>query len=488
MKISQITEKKRLRQSRVLAIMAVVLWMVFNLVFTYVANNLGWYISAAEPAYYTLSGVTDAYFEKINPEGKRVVLTFCMSEDKLKESPTYGRVLDTVEQFAARYDFFSYRHLNVTLDYKELEVYAEKHDVTISDSTVIVSSPDTGESIVRALSTFYVYDEESEDESMVYNGEEIVATMVSRVMKTERPIALFTTGHGETPTVSLMNQLYSAGYDVTTADISLQSIEEKCSLIVIASPLYDFEEYADKSLVSEISRLRDFMLDGGNILVLRAPENGALPRLDAFLASFGLVTAGEAYLTDTSAAIDIDGSALLLSYAEGRAEGILSTVKDTTSAPMVFADCGKITLQEGEGYEAYPLLFTSSSAAEYLGGERISQADDTGYAVAAVSECAAKNGGTGKLMLINAANAADKILLETDGYANETLFYAFAEYGSGLVTPKGCGVILINTYPLEGMNRQVANIWLAILAVGCPLAVSVAGTVVVLRRKAGKAR
>ena len=488
MKFSEITEKTRLRQSRVLALAAVILWLVFNLVFTYVANSLGWYISAAEPAYYTLSGVTDAYFEKINPDGKRVVLTFCMSEDKLKESPTYGRILDTVEQFAERYDFFTYRHLNVNLDYKELEVYSEKHDTAISENTVIVSSPDTGESLVRSLSTFYVYDEESEDESMVYNGEEIVATMVSRVMKTERPIALFTTGHGEAPTVSLMNQLYSAGYDVTTADISMGSIEKDCSLIVIASPLYDFEEYADKTLVSEISRLREFLLDGGNVLVLRAPENGALPRLDALLASFGLVTDGSAHLSDTGAAIDIGGSALLLSYAEGKADGILTAVIDTTDAPMVLADCGKITVEQGEGYSAYPLLLTSSSAVEYKDGERVSQAGENGYTVAAVSECAARTGGTGKLMLVNAANAADRILLETDGYANETLFYAFAEYASGLTTPKGCGVILINTYPLEGMNRQVASVWLAVLAIGVPLAVGTVGAVVVLRRKAGLRR
>ena len=482
------SRKQRKTDRRVILVAAIALFILFNVAVTYIFGSLGWFIVTGEPPYYTLSGVTDTYFESVNPDGKRVELTFCMSEDDMEETPTYGRVLDTVKQFAERYGFFTYRHLNVRLDYDALAHYAEEHDTTITESTVIVASPDTGESVIRALSTFYVYDTVGETEDMVYNGEEIIATMVGRVMGGKRPLAVFTTGHGERPTLSLMNHLYSAGYDIKTADVSREGIDGDCALLVVASPLYDFEEYADKNLVSEISRMRSYLSEGGNILVLRAPTGGALPRLDAFLASFGLVTEAETLIKDSASSIDVGGTALLVSYAAGRAENILSTVTEYTDAPLVMGNCGKITLTEGTGFTAYPLLTTSAAAEEYAGGERVSEAPEGGYAVAAVSEIAAGAGETGKMLLINAATFTESILMDTDGYANETLLYAFTEYAAGLATPKGCGTLLINTYPLEGMNRGLAGVWLAVLAVALPLAVTLTGVAVTVRRRQGKRR
>ncbi|MBO5755695.1 MAG: Gldg family protein, partial [Clostridia bacterium] len=397
-------------------------------------------------------------------------------------------LLDTVRQFAERYDFFTYRHLNVRLDYDILAHYAEEHDTAVTESTVIVSSPDTGESVIRALSTFYVYDTEGETEDMVYNGEEIVATMVGRVMGGKRPLAVFPTGHGERPTLSLMKHLYSAGYDIKTADVSREGIDEACALLVVAAPLYDFEEYADKALVSEISRMRDYLMDGGNILVLRSPKDGGLARLDGFLASFGLVTEAEGLVKDGSASIDVSGTALLVQGASGQAEGLLYALKETSTSPIVMGDCGKITVTEGAGFTAYPLLNTSPSAKEYAGGAQVSSAPEGGYAVAAVSECLSKSGDTGKLLLLNASVFSERILLDTDGYANEALLYVFTEYATELSTPKGCGTLLINTYPLEGMNRGMAGVWLGILAVAAPLAVAVTGVCVMVRRRQGKKR
>ena len=480
--------RQRKRDGRALIAAAVSLFILLNIAVTYIFTNLNWFVVTSEAPYYTLSGVTDDYFEAVNPDEKRVVLTFCMSEQDMEAVPTYDRVLDTVRQFAERYEFFTYRHLSVRLDYDALAGYAEKHDTTVTESTVIVSSPDTGESVLRALSTFYVYDEEGEGEDMVYNGEEVVATMVSRVMGGERPLAVLTTGHGERPTLSLMNHLYSAGYDVKTVDVSREGIDEKCELLVVAAPLYDFEEYADKSLVSEISRMRDYLGNGGNLLVLRSPESGTLSRLDAFLSSYGLVTEGEGLLRDDGAAIDVNGTALLLSHATGRAESILSAVRAHSDAPIVMGECGKITVVPGEGYTAYPLLHSSPTAKEYADGVAVSAAPEEGYTVAAVSECAARTGGTGKLLLVNGGGFTDRILMDTDGYANETLLYAFTEYATGLATPKGCGTLLINTYPLEGMNRGRAGLWLAVLAGALPLTVAAVGVTVTVRRRYGKRR
>ena len=234
--------------------------------------------------------------------------------------------------------------------------------------------------------------------------------------------------------------------------------------------------------------MRDFLSRGGNILVLRSPKSGRLTRLDAFLASYGLVTEDTGLLKDSASSIDVSGTALLVQGAAGKAESLLTDLKHASDAPIVLGDCGKITVTGGEGYTAYPLLTTSSAAKEYVGGEQVSAAPEGGYAVAAISECPTKTGDTGKLLLLNAAAFSDRILFDTDGYANEDLLYVFTEYATGLATPKGCGTLLINTYPLEGMNRGVAGVWLGILAGAVPLAVAVTGVCVTVKRRQGKRR
>ncbi|MBE6567364.1 MAG: hypothetical protein E7657_01755, partial [Ruminococcaceae bacterium] len=147
------------RESRLLITAVILLFLVLNLLLAYLANTYGWYFLATDPRFYTLSGVTDEYFDRVNPEGKRVEFYFCMSPDELRENNTFARILDTVEQFDERYDFFTLTHLNTYYDYEKLERFskdAEGNTVEINNQSIIVYSPDAGTApLVRSLSTFY---------------------------------------------------------------------------------------------------------------------------------------------------------------------------------------------------------------------------------------------------------------------------------------------------------------------------------------------
>ena len=72
------------------AIIAFVL--VVNIVLAYFSSAFGWYFLATDRKFYTLSGVTDEYFEAINPDGKKVEFYFCMSPDSLRENNTFARI------------------------------------------------------------------------------------------------------------------------------------------------------------------------------------------------------------------------------------------------------------------------------------------------------------------------------------------------------------------------------------------------------------
>ena len=475
------------RESRLLITAVIVLFVVLNLLLAYLANTHGWYFLATDPMFYTLSGVTDEYFEKVNPEGHRVEFYFCMSRASLTENNTFGRILDTVEQFDEKYDFFTMKHLDTYYDYEILERFskdAEGNDIEINNQSVIVYSPDSGApALVRSLSTFYYYDtQDTTNDDMIYNGEEVVSSLVAAALKKERPDALFTMGHGEAPTASFANAFYSAGYDVTTKDLSSGDIPEGTEIVVIASPKYDFEEYADVTIECEISRLADFVRAGGTVLYMRNTRAGALPRLEGFLARYGMITE-EGMITDPNHSVDTTGKSVLLRYDEG--EGALSLREYAlryNPSRLVAAGTSPIRIESVSGATAVPLLRTHVTAYNSVGGETVSTAPDAGYIVAALATTDEYHGKQGHVAVVAAEAFADVDTMETDGYGNKEFLFSLLRETTGASAPIGCGVIQINTYPLEDMTRGTANVYLAIFAGAIPLAVALTGFFVLRRR------
>ena len=474
------------RESRLLITAVILLFLILNLLLAYLSSTYGWYFLATDPMYYTLSGVTDDFFDEVNPEGRRVELYFCMSRASLTENHTFGRILDTVEQFDARYEFFSMKHLDTYYDFATLDRFAKEHDTELTNQSVIVYSPDTGKSEIRSLSTFYYYDtQDTSNDDMIYNGEEIVASLVGTVLGLDRPEVLFTTGHGETPTVSLLNAFYSAGYDVATQDISTGDIPEKTEIVVIAAPKYDFEEYADATVECEISRLADFVREGGTVVYLKNASAGALPRLDGFYSRYG-IHALDGMVKDPSHAIDPSGLAVLLRYDEG--EGATSVREHAlryNTSRLAAAGVSPIRIDAVAGATATSLLRTYDTAVCQMGGETVSTADEEGYTVAALSRTDEYHGKRGSLAMIAAEAFAEVDTMETDGYGNKEFLFSLIKEMTGAPAPIGCGVLQINTYPLEDMTRGVANVYLAVFAGVIPLAVAVTA-VFVLRRRAHK--
>lgn len=475
------------RESRLLVTAVVVLFLVLNLLLAYLANTYGWYFLATDPMFYTLSGVTDEFFEKVNPEGKRVEFYFCMSPDQLRENNTFGRILDTVEQFDERYEFFTLTHLDTYYDYEKLERFSKDSDgntIEINSQSIIVYSPDADTApLVRSLSTFYYYDaEDTTNDDMIYNGEEVVASLVAAAVQKDRPDALFTLGHGEAPTASFMNAFYSAGYDVVTKDIASEDIPADTALVVIASPKYDFEEYADESIECEISRLAEFVKGGGTVLYMRNTSVGTLLRLESFFAKYGIVAEG-GMITDPTHAVDPTGKSVLLQYDAGEsASAVRDYALTYNTSRLVAAGASPIRTETGERAAAIPLLRTHDTAYNQIAGETVSTAPAEGYAVAAYATTEEYLGKRGHVAMVAAEAFADVDTMETDGYSNKEFLFSLLKETTGAASPIGCGVIQINTYPLEDMTRGTANVYLVVLAGVVPLAVALTGFFVLRRR------
>ena len=140
-------------------------------------------------------------------------------------------------------------------------------------------------------------------------------------------------------------------------------------------------------------------------------------------------------------------------------------------------------METGAGYRAEPLLLTHESAALYRGGEKISDAPAGGYAVAAVSEVDTVSGAKGRVVLSMTAALGDTTLLDMGMYGNESFFYSLFEEAGAIKTPIGCGVVVLNTYPLSDLNRSVSDVYFWSLAAGVPLLCAATGFLLLRRRK-----
>ena len=474
--------RKEERGGTSLTVVVIALFLTLNLILVALGGTLGLYFYIADPMYYTLEGATDDFFARLNPQGEEVRFYFCQSEDELKENPVSGRLLDTLLQFEERYGFFEVDFLNIYYDYEILSGFSEQNDTAIDNQSVIMHCPATGGSIVRSIATFYIYNtEDKNDQSMVFNGEEIVATMLARIMTGERPKAYFTTGHGELSSTAMQNLLYSAGYDIVIADLTSYDIEEDCELIVISAPLYDFEEYASVDAKSESSRLREFVSDGGNLLVLRSAAVESLPRLDAFLASYGMAVEKGSTVRHEDMSVGANSSAILLEYDTSDAIAALrERAEQNADGRVVFGRSCAITLTPGEGYTAYPVLNSYDGASLYKNGERVS---DGRYTVMAMSEVSTASGDTGKVILTGSSVLADGTILDMGSFGNEAMLYSLLEYVGGEPSPIGCGVVVLNTYPLTDLTKSTSDVFFGLLAFVLPLLSSAIGFIILRRRQ-----
>ena len=91
-------------------------------------------------------------------------------------------------------------------------------------------------------------------------------------------------------------------------------------------------------------------------------------------------------------------------------------------------------------------------------------------------------GKSGHVAMIAAEAFADVDTMETDGYSNKEFLFSLLAETTGAASPIGCGVVQINTYPLEDMTRGTATVYLVVLAGAVPLAAAVTGFYVLRRR------
>jgi len=210
--------------------------ILINVVISAVNSKVGLYVDLTSEKIY---GITDSTTKALSKIDTPVEIIFCQVADKLDDDLYLSKVKKLAETYVEKFPNVSIKYYDTIADPTLVYQYKTTSATSIPNTSVIVSCPSTKQYKVFARDAFFTK-AESTNSVFGFNGEMRFTSAILQTARPDSPIALFTTGHGETVSAPLQDLLVNAGYVIETVDLKAGKLDSKAKLIVISSPQNDF--------------------------------------------------------------------------------------------------------------------------------------------------------------------------------------------------------------------------------------------------------
>lgn len=291
--------------------------VIFNIIFTALAQKYMWYIDMTEEQVFTLSEEAKEHMSDINQE---VNIYFASEPDELMSGSNssylryiYTTALQLEESFS-----------NVTVECVDVlknpgffrEFYTTAATDIDTDSIVLESN---GEVRVYAAEAFFTFSDITDASTVwAYNGEKTFLSGIMSVTQTTSPKVAFTTEHGEdlSNSVFLGNIFAENGFEVQAVNLAQQELDDDCRILVIYNPIYDFiGAEAEDRTKNEIEKIDKFLDTNGCLLVFCDPEHvDNLNNLNEFLEEWGIAYQGGTTIRDKEHSMSTDSYSIIAEY------------------------------------------------------------------------------------------------------------------------------------------------------------------------------
>ena len=372
------------------AVMVVVLCIALNLAASLLSAkwDLRVDITDDEARYYTISDGTKQLFKEYfaDNEDWQITIRFLAKEDRVADT----MVLELARSYESTFNgHVSLEFTDINSNVDKWEEYCELTQVSLTQYHVLVE----GEYHTRAISfaNFYYSDEET-NTTVAFAGEKTYTAAIIKAGLKESPVAVFTTGHGESldngkyvlsnfkgfsseelsqaNRLTLFDTLYDMGFDVRVIDLNEEELPENTRLIVISDPQRDFLDYdpANKDVKSELEKIKAAM-DGYDVTLMVSVDNTTadLPNLARYLeVDYGLMyEAGVAVFDNDRSIKGSNGNKLLGSIAATNKGSLGAQVVQgfTADERFVFANSVKLSINTSLGVQGEDVLISTSPSA-----------------------------------------------------------------------------------------------------------------------------
>ena len=244
-----------------LTIAFIAIVVIFNIIFTALAQKYMWYVDMTKEQVFTLSEEAKELMSDITED---VYIHFASEPDELMTgtNASFTRYIYTTA--LQLQEAFPNVHVDAVSVLKNPSYFREFYDTNATDidtTSVVIESG--GESRVIYAQAFFTFNDASDLSTVwAYNGEKRMISAIMQVTQTEQPIVSIVTEHGEKlESIATFAQLFADnGFTVNAINLAQEEIDDDCRILIIYDPTYDFigAEAEDPSR-NEIEKIDKFL-------------------------------------------------------------------------------------------------------------------------------------------------------------------------------------------------------------------------------------
>ncbi len=517
--------QKKLRYGGVataITCVVVAIVVVLNVLVSRMVDKYPLKIDLTESHMYEISQDSIDFLENMEQD---VEFTVLMAESNFQGTgASMKMVAEMLERYAQYSDKIHLSYVDPATNPDVVNAYQENYSASLQEGDIVVAlQEDKSKMRVVNINTLFTYDQQKYYALMYsgqgslencitgFTGEQNLTAALMYVTDADPiRIGVFAKANGSSifnPVRAYSMAVFSQtltknGYDVETLDLYTDTLNaEDYDVLILPAPVNDLTE-------AGIEKLTNFLYNDGaygkDLIYIADVTQGATPRIDEFLASWGLEVGSEGYLTEGDS-----NAALQATLASVNAAGAASAVPtyDTpkaeidnqdyaagvsnTSLPIAVPYCRPVRLlwdSKTAGVTA-SLLKTSDTVrlnatdSDDADGEVKTEETDAQTVMALSARKTSVNNESveSDIMVLGSLLIPDYYLMQDNSYNNSQYLVSAVN----TMTGKGSGLIITEkTLTDQTLTMTAGDVRGSVIAVfAVPLIVIIVGIVVIARRR-----
>ncbi len=266
---NKIKVKTRLQlNALVITAAAVICVILINIIAYNLDIKKALHIDTTDTQTYVFSDETKYFFDNLEDD---VTLYALYPNDGISDP-----VKESIELFPATSKRIKLEYVDIYRNPEFSRKYSE-NGAPVENYSVIVETGSRYE--VVSLDDMYKFDNEG---NQTIEAESAILNAIISVTNSDSVLKIyFTTGHGESACEEMYSALAADLYYVNRLNVALNTIPTDADMLICLAPMQDFSAEA-------IENIDNYLDNGGNAAFFFAPGLPKLPKLDSFLAEWGI--------------------------------------------------------------------------------------------------------------------------------------------------------------------------------------------------------
>lgn len=337
-----------------ITVIVIALIVVLNMIVSALSGRYGMSLDLTENKIFEISSDTVQYLSGLD-----------------KDVDVY--ILSTEQDFTASGDYFiqanevikKYMQISprINIQYVDLArnpTFPSKFpDLSLNASSIVVASG-TKSTDLTPYDLYNIETNQYYGNTVITSSkaEQAMTSAILRVTSAKLTKVSMLSGHNESPLNGFESLLKLNNYEIIEQNLVTEEIDSSATFAVISSPLHDFSD-------DELKKLDKFLSNDGKLgrtlLYFAAVDQPSLPKLEAFLADWGIgVGTGAVFESSSNRILNMNMLMPIVDYTEdvyskpAQTSGLVTLVPYARPLSALFNEKGRVTVTS-------PLMFSQTS-------------------------------------------------------------------------------------------------------------------------------